>query len=78
MCLKKSYQKNFGTPKNLLVITKQSFLLVKKHIWFHVLVKLNAYNIKLKSIIPEVIQRLCANFGANRNIGGTIMDAIAF
>ena len=24
--------KNFGTPKNLLVLTKQSFLLAKKHI----------------------------------------------
>ena len=78
MCLKKSYQKNFGTPKNLLVITKQSFLLAKKHILFHISVKLNAFNIKLKSIIPEVIQRLCAKFGANWNIGGAIMDAIAF
>ena len=74
----KFYQKNVGTPKNLLVITKQSFLLAKKHILFHISVKLNAFNIKLESIIPEVIQRLCAKFGANWNIGGAIMDAIAF
>ena len=78
MCLVKSYQKNFGTPKNLLVITKQSFLLAKKHILFHISVKRNAFNIKLKSIISEVIQRLCAKFGANSNIGGAMMDAIAF
>ena len=77
MCLMKSCQKNFGTPKNLLDITK-SFLLTKKHILFHILVKLNAFNIKLKSIIPEGIQRLCAKFGANWDIGGATMDAIAF
>ena len=57
---------------------KQSFFLAKKHILFRLSVKLNAFNMKLKSIIPEVIQRLCAKFGANWNIGGTIMDAIAF
>ena len=78
MCLMKSCQKNFGTPKNLLVITKQSFLLAKKHILFHISVKLNAFNIKLKSIVPEVIQRLCAKFGANWPIGGTITDVNAF
>ena len=69
---------NFGTPKNLLVITKQSFLLAKKHILFHISVKLNAFNIKLKSIVPEVIQRLCAKFGANWPIGGTITDVNTF
>ena len=53
-------------------------MLAKKHIFFHISVKLNAFNIKLKSIIPEVIQKLCAKFGANWNIGGAIMDAIAF
>ena len=74
MCLMKSCQKDFGTPKNLLVITKQSFLLAKKHILFHILVKLNVFNIKLKSIVPEVIQRLCANWP----IGDTIMDVNAF
>ena len=68
----KNYPKNFGSPKNLLVKTKQSFLLAKKHISFHIWVKLNAFNIKLKSIISEVIQRLCATFGANWNIGGAI------
>ena len=45
---------------------------------FHISVKLNAFNIKLKSIVPEVIQRLCAKFGANWPIGGTIMDVNAF
>ena len=34
MCLTKICQKNFGSLKNLLVITKQSFLLAKKHILF--------------------------------------------
>ena len=78
MCLMKSYQRNFGTPKNPLVITKQSFLLAKKHILFHISVKLNAFKTKLKSIIPEIIQKLCAKFFANWNIGGAIMDAITF
>ena len=77
MCLMKSCQKNFGTPKNLLVITKQSFLLTKKHVLFHISVELNAFNIKLKSIVPEVIQRLCTKF-ANWPIGGTIMDVNSF
>ena len=76
MCMMKSCQKNFGTPKNLLVITKQSFLLAKKHTLFHILVRLNAFNIKLKSI--DIIQRLCAKFGANWPIGGTITDVNTF
>ena len=76
MFLMKSCQTNFGTPKNLL--TKQSFLLAKKHILFCISVKLNAFNIKLKSVVPEVIQRLCAKFGANWPIGGTITDVNAF
>ena len=72
-------QLNFGTPKHLLVITKQSFLLAKKkHILFHILVKVNAFKIKLRSIVPEVIQRLCAKFGANWPIGGTITDINVF
>ena len=58
-------QKNFGTPKNLLVITKLSFVLAQKHVLFHILVKLNAFRIKLKSVVPEVIQRLCAKFSLN-------------
>ena len=78
MCLMKSCQKNFGTPKNLLVITKQSFLLAKKHTLFHISIKLNALNIKLKSIVPEVIQRLFAKSGANWPIGVTITDVNAF
>ena len=74
----KSCQKNFGTPKNLLVITKQSFLLAKKHILFHISVKLNAFNFKLKSVVLEIIQRLSAKFGANWPIGGTITDVNVF
>lgn len=77
MCLMKSYQKNFGTPKNALVTTKQSFLLAKKHTLFHISLKVDAFNIKLKSLVPEVIQSLCAKFIANRSIGGAIMDAKA-
>ena len=74
MSLMKNCRKNFGTPKNLLVITKQSVWLAKKHILFHISVELKAFNIKLESIVPEVIQRLCAKFGANWPIGGTITD----
>ena len=74
MCLMKSCQKDFGTPKNLLIITKQSFLLAKKHILLHISANLNAFNIKLKSVVPGVISRLCSKFGANWPIGGTITD----
>ena len=38
----------------------------------------NFANIKFDSIIPEVIQRLCAKCGANWPIGGTITDVNAF
>ena len=55
----------------------KSFLLAKKHI-FHISIKLNAFNIKLRSVVPEVIQRLSAKFGANWPIGGNITDVSAF
>ena len=66
MSLVRSYQKNFGTPKNALHIAKQSFLLANKNTLFHILVKVNAFNFKLKSLVQEVIQRLCAKYGANQ------------
>ena len=77
MSLVKSYQKNFDTPKNALLIAKQSFLLARKTTLFHILVKVNAVNFKLKSLVQEVIQRLCAKYGANQSTGGVINPQIS-
>ena len=54
------------------IINTHFFLLAKKHILLRIFVKVKAINIKLWSLVSEVSQRLCANFGANGSIGGAI------
>ena len=56
----------------LEIYGNQFFLLAKKHISSHIFVKVQAIDVKLKSLGSEVNQRLCAQFGANWPIGGAI------
>ena len=77
MALIKSYQKNFATPKNAVLINKQFFLLAKKHILLHIFVKVKGINMKLESLLSVVTQRFCTKFGANWATGGAINTVIS-
>ena len=77
MCLSKSFQKNFATPKTAVLRNTQFFLLAKKHILLHIFVKVKAIDMKLKTLLSDVNQRLCAKFGANWAIGGAINTVIS-